>query len=201
MKNWLFLVENFDSALAPPHKNEIVPPIISEISVFISNMDFLWFCILSFLTLLHFVLVFEGTNSILVWQRMLIKHMPYPPVLVNLWVGNCYIWQAVYKYCHPIYCQLKCHWKFKIIKRESPYLRRAVGAHGSNRSLQSGNSGRYTPDSGLFQNSVQCPSPYIICSTLCSIQTFNFETIKRPIWTIELRRQEGFWITGNEKIL
>ena len=59
----------------------------------------------SFITLLHFVLVFEGTNSILVWQRMLIKHMTCPPVLVNLWVGNCCIWQAVYEYCRPIYCR------------------------------------------------------------------------------------------------
>ena len=49
----------------------------------------------------HFSLIFEATNSILVWQRMLIKHMACPPVLVNLRVANCYIWQSL-KYCHRI---------------------------------------------------------------------------------------------------
>ena len=94
---------NFDFALASPC-NQIAPPKNSKISVFISIIHFLWFLSPSFIILLHFILVFEGTNSILVWQRMLIKHMTCPPVLVNLWVGNCYIWQSVYKYCHLIYC-------------------------------------------------------------------------------------------------
>ena len=37
--------------------------------------------------------------------------MTCPPVLVNLWVANCYIWQSVYKYYHRIYTldvQLSC---------------------------------------------------------------------------------------------
>ena len=139
--------------------------------------------------ILHFGRIFETWNSILVWQRMLIKHMTCPPVLVNLRVANCYIWQYVVsilpsnmKYCHLLFLPsrqngrifavelispvnfaseflpsssfsqwfLPVNFAIEIKKRESPYLRRAVGAHGSNRSLQSGNSGRYTPDSGSF---------------------------------------------------
>ena len=86
---------------------------------------------------------------------------------------------------------LSLNFVIEIKKRESPYLRRAVGAHGSNRSLQSGNSGRYTPDSGLFQT-IFVPKILLFGPQNKIVEISKFETMKRPIWAIELRRQEGF---------
>lgn len=77
--------------------------------------------------ILHFGRIFETWNSILVWQRMLIKHMTCPPVLVNLRVANCYIWQYVVsilpsnmKYCHLLFLPSRQNGRIFAVELISP---------------------------------------------------------------------------------